>query len=62
MGFSVMGGFWISVLAPTAATVSIGGRVTIEGASGKGIRSVTVTVTDASDAQRFNRRGRQISV
>jgi hypothetical protein len=50
--YSVKGGFWSAQLAPTAATVSVGGRILIEGASGKGIRNVTITVTDTSGASR----------
>lgn len=44
-------GFWVAdPMAPTAAEVSIGGRVTT--ASGAGIRSVIVTLTDSRGATR----------
>lgn len=45
------GGFWVpDQLAPTAAEVSVSGRVTT--ASGAGIRNVTVTLIDSSGASR----------
>ena len=53
--FSLRGGFWaIQPLAPTAATVSIGGRVVTGGA---GIRNVIVTLTDSRGAFRTTLTG-----
>ena len=44
-------GFWVAdPMAPTAAEVSVSGRVTTAG--GAGIRSVVVTLTDSSGASR----------
>jgi hypothetical protein len=44
-------GFWTAApLAPTAATIAVSGHVVT--ASGSGIRSVQVTLTDASGASR----------
>ncbi|MBS1796542.1 MAG: carboxypeptidase regulatory-like domain-containing protein [Acidobacteria bacterium] len=49
-------GFWTSAaLAPTAALVSISGRVVT--ADGSGIRSVVLTLTDSSGAVRVVRTG-----
>lgn len=49
--FSQIGGFWTpEQLAPTAASVSIGGR--IRTADGNGIRNVIVTLTNSSGAIR----------
>lgn len=42
--FSVTGGFWQAFLAPTAAQVSVSGRVTT--ANGFGIANVIVSMTD----------------
>lgn len=45
--FTLNSGFWSPVsLPPTAATVSIGGRVTT--ASGNGIRNAVITLTDSN--------------
>ena len=45
-GYFQIGGFWTAdQLAPTAARVSVGGKVTT--ASGNGIRNVTVRLTDS---------------
>jgi hypothetical protein len=45
--FSVKGGFWTAnALAPTAATVSISGRILT--ADGNGLRNARVTLTDMS--------------
>lgn len=50
-GFSLQNGFWTAApLAPTAATVAVSGRVVT--ATGSGIRSVQVTLTDDSGASR----------
>jgi hypothetical protein len=50
-GFSAQNGFWTAApLAPTAATVSISGRVVT--ADGSGIRNVQVTLTDGGGASR----------
>jgi hypothetical protein len=49
--FSQTGGFWSPAqLVPTAATVSVSGRVAT--ASGKGIRNVIVTLTDSGGGVR----------
>lgn len=49
--FSVHAGFWNGVpLAPTAAEVTVGGRVTT--ADGRGIRNVRVTMTGAGGETR----------
>lgn len=50
--YSVKSGFWTSQLSPSAATVSIGGRVMVGGANGKGIINVRVSVTDAGGTTR----------
>ena len=42
--FAVKGGFWQAFFAPTAAQVSVGGRVLT--ANGAGIRNARVTMTD----------------
>jgi len=48
--FSIRGGFWaFTQLAPTAAEVSVGGRVVT--AEGQGIRSVTLTLTNLSTGE-----------
>ena len=50
-GFIQIGGFWTAdQLAPTAASVSIGGKVTTS--NGVGIRSVIVTLTDSEGGMR----------
>lgn len=50
-GFNLQNGFWTAApLAPTAAMVSIGGRVVTT--AGSGIRNVQVTLTDGSGASR----------
>lgn len=50
-GLSLQNGFWTAApLAPTAATVSIGGRVLT--AAGNGIGKVQVTLTDGSGVSR----------
>lgn len=44
--YSIYSGFWTPPnLAPTAASVNVGGRVTT--ASGQGIRNVVITLTDS---------------
>lgn len=48
--FDLHGGFWFQNLAPTAATVSITGRVTT--ANGQGIRGVRLTLTAPNGARR----------
>lgn len=49
--FSLKGGFWAAQpFAPTAAVASVGGRVVTS--SGRGIRNVLITMTDASGATR----------
>lgn len=50
--FAIRSGFFTAAapLAPTAATVTVGGRVTT--ATGRGIRNVRVSMTDASGATR----------
>jgi len=48
--FTVFGGFITPSFAPTAASVTIGGRVRTE--KGKGIRNARVTLTDANGATR----------
>ncbi len=48
--FTVFGGFFTPPPAPTAALVSVGGRVTT--ASGKGIRNIRVTLSDQSGVMR----------
>ena len=51
-GYSLRGGFWaFQSLAPTAALVSVSGRVL--SASGQGIRNVSVKLTGANGAIRF---------
>jgi hypothetical protein len=55
-GYSLRGGFWaFQSLAPTAALVTVSGRVLTT--SGQGIRNVTVMLTDASGAIRFATTG-----
>ncbi len=52
--FSVRGGFWQAAFAPTAAGVSIGGRVTV----GKnGLARARVTLTDGSGETRSVQTG-----
>ena len=54
--YSVKGGFsFVQPLAPTAAGVSVSGRVTT--AAGKGIRNVVVTMTDSSGIMRSTLSG-----
>lgn len=48
--FDLHGGFWFQNLAPTAAAVSITGRVTT--ANGQGIRGVRLTLNSPNDARR----------
>jgi hypothetical protein len=48
--FDLHGGFWFQNLAPTAAAVSITGRVTT--ANGKGIRNVRLVLTAPDGARR----------
>ena len=48
--FDLHGGFWFQNLAPTAAAVSITGRVTA--ASGQGIRGVRLTLSAPNGARR----------
>ena len=54
--FSISSGFWLSQFAPTAAAVSIGGRVVT--VQSNGIRNVTVTLTDANGTSRTARTGK----
>lgn len=50
--FSITSGFWnFSPSAPTAATVTIGGRALTS--TGRGIRNVIIRLTDATGAIRF---------
>lgn len=50
-GFALRGGFWeFPPLAPTAATVSVGGRVAME--NGVGIANARILLTDSSGATR----------
>jgi hypothetical protein len=53
--FAVRGGFWTPVFAPTAAAVSVGGRVRT--AQGAGIRNAVVTLTAPDGASRSTRTG-----
>jgi hypothetical protein len=54
--FAVTSGFWnFSPIAPTAATVGVGGRV--KTAHGSGIQNVIVTLTDLSGTVRSTRTG-----
>ncbi len=53
--FAVRGGFWLPAVAPTAARVSVGGRVRT--AQGNGIRNVIVTLTDSSGIIRTAQTG-----
>lgn len=48
--FDLHGGFWFQTLAPTAAAVSIAGRVT--SADGRGIRNLRLTLTAPDGAIR----------
>ena len=48
--FSLQGGFWQPQFAPTAAGVSVSGRVSIEG--GRGLRNVLVILTDQQGVTR----------
>jgi len=50
--FSVQNGFWTFNLTPTAASVSIGGRVTTS--NGQGIRNVRVVLTRLNGSMRFS--------
>jgi len=50
-GFTVRSGFWTSSFTPTAAGVSLSGRVKVEGASGKGIRNAVLTLTNAATGE-----------
>lgn len=49
--FSVRGGFWTAQLSPSAAGATIAGRVIVDGASGKGIRNVQLTLTDTATGE-----------
>lgn len=52
--YSAYTGFWTPPnLAPTAASVSVGGRVTTP--NGQGIRNVIISLTDSSGAVRISR-------
>jgi hypothetical protein len=53
--FAVRGGFWTPVFAPTAAAVSIGGRVRT--AQGAGIRNAVVPLTHSDGTSRSTRTG-----
>jgi hypothetical protein len=53
--YSLSNGFWTFNLVPTAARVSIGGRVTTP--DGRGIRSVLVSLTSQSGEVRYLRTG-----
>ena len=54
--FSLRGGFWaFQTLAPTAAQVSVAGRVLT--ADGLGIRNASIKLTGADGAIRFTRTG-----
>lgn len=53
--FSIENGFWTSNFAPTAASVSIGGRVTAF--SGQGIQNVRVVLTSLNGTTRFSMTG-----
>jgi hypothetical protein len=48
--FGVHGGFWQSFFTPTAALVSVGGRVVT--ADGRGLRGVRVTLIDVGGTMR----------
>ena len=54
-GFSEYSGFWTPVLAPTAAGVTIGGRVLTAG--GQGIRGARVSLTAPDGTIRFSLTG-----
>lgn len=49
--FSVRGGFWTAQFAPSAASAAIAGRVMVDGASGKGIRNVQLTLTNTATGE-----------
>ena len=51
--FSLQGGFWQPQFAPTAAGVSVSGRVLAPG--GRGLRNATVTMTDTNGVTRYAR-------
>lgn len=51
--YSLSTGFWTSDIAPTAANVSVSGRITTS--SGAGLRNAIVTMTDASGQTRVAR-------
>jgi hypothetical protein len=53
--FSVQSGFWTADFAPTAAAVSIGGRVVTAG--GQGIRNARVTLTRQNGETRISQTG-----
>lgn len=54
--FNQSGGFWTpEQLAPTAAVVSIGGRITAS--DGRGIRNAIITLTDSNGASRRTQTG-----
>lgn len=53
--FSIQNGFWTSNFAPTAASVSIGGRVTTF--SGQGIQNVRVMLTALNGETKFSITG-----
>ena len=54
-GFSEYSGFWTPVFAPTAANVTIGGRV--RSANGQGIRNARVMLTAPDGTVRFSLTG-----
>jgi len=54
-GVSEYSGFWVPVLAPTVASVSIGGRVLTAG--GQGIRNARVMLTAPDGTIRFSLTG-----
>ncbi len=54
--FTLRSGFWNSSFTPTAAGVSLSGRVKVEGASGKGIRNAQLTLTNAATGEVFSTR------
>lgn len=54
--FTLRSGFWIAQLAPTASAASIGGRVKVTGASGKGIRNAQLTLTNTATGEAFTVR------
>lgn len=53
--FSIQNGFWTSDFAPTAANVSIGGRITTS--NGQGIQNVRVVLTSLNGTTQFSMTG-----